>query len=129
MTATIDESRVRAKVASRELCEQILLLVAGEHRALVEAHGQVASEAFWENFRQAFEGHFPKPEAPAQNTPKPMDAFEAAQFGKRTLPFGIHKGKTIDARLSRMVGLQRRRRPEDGATEVSSQREIAARTR
>lgn len=97
MTIAIDESRVRAKVAARELCEQILLLVAGEHRALVEAHGQAASEAFWANFREAFEGHFPKPVAATGPAPlKPMDEFEAAQFGKRTLQFGIHKGKTID---------------------------------
>lgn len=85
---------IEANIAPRELCEEILLLVAGEHRALVEAHGQTASEAFWENFREAFEGHFPKTAEPSAI--KPMDDFESRQFGQRMLRFGVHKDKTID---------------------------------
>ena len=88
------EQRVTARKAAREAVEQIVLLVAGEHRALVEAHGQVASEAFWENFREAFIGHFPKP--PAAPAIKPMDDFEAKAFGQRTISFGQHKGRRFD---------------------------------
>lgn len=88
------EQRVTARIAARKLCEEIVLLVAGEYRSLVDSHGQAAGEAFWQNFREAFEGHFPQPAEPA--APKPMDDFEARQFGQRMLRYGVHKDKTID---------------------------------
>lgn len=85
---------IESNIAARKLCEEIVLLVAGEHRSLVDSHGQSASEVFWANFREAFEGHFPKPADPAEL--KPMDDFEARQFGQRLLRFGVHKDKAID---------------------------------
>lgn len=98
MTTTIDESRVRAKVAARELCEQIVLLIAGEHRSLVEAHGPTASEAFWGNFRQAFEGHFPKPVAAPREVAAPMTDEECRRFGRVPMPqvFKKYAGVPVD---------------------------------
>lgn len=87
------ETRVTARIAARKICEEIVLLVASEHRALTEAHGPAGSEEFWQNFREAFEGHFPQPKAP--EPPKPMDDFEANRFEQQPLSFGQHRGKRI----------------------------------
>lgn len=94
--SVVDETRLKAKIAGRKLCEEIVLLIAGEVRELNAQHGDAAAESFWENFRTAFEGHFPQPPA-TETAPalKPMDDFEVKQFEQQTLNFGQHRGRRI----------------------------------
>lgn len=96
MSATTDQ-RISARIVARKLCEEIVLLVAGEVRDLTEAHGEVAAGSFWEHFRTAFEGHFHQSPAAPEPTldVRPMDDFEIRQFEQQPLNFGQHKGKRI----------------------------------
>lgn len=87
--------RIAARIEGRKLCETIFDMVAEEARALQAAHGRAASESFWENFRTAFEGHFPASATPADEH-NPMSDVQARAFGERAIPFGQHKGRRVD---------------------------------
>lgn len=87
---------IGANIAARQAAEAVVDLINGELRTLIDQHGQDALAPFFATLRECYLDNLTV-EVEVERAPaRPMTDGEASAFEARRMPWGKHKGKTID---------------------------------